>query len=151
MSAGTATKIEGRVASAAAAVLARQRYVSAIDVLVGMGWLAPARVDDWRHRRLPFLEAGIQAGLPKISAALQAFRAWAVTRGLRPSETAYLGRSVDRAPLRFSKSGDEAILADPRTRMSGDELSSPASSAAATPQPDAGYARSAGRRSSAAA
>ena len=81
------------------AALARQDYVTAIDVLTGLGWLAPVRVDDWRHRRIPFLEAGVQAGLPKIAAAMRVFRAWATSAGLRPSETAYVARSVGREPL----------------------------------------------------
>jgi len=37
--------LERRVERAAEAALAKQRYVSAIDVLVGLGWLAPT------HRR----------------------------------------------------------------------------------------------------
>lgn len=98
-----------RVAQAAAAALAQRQYVSAIDVLTGIGWLSPVRVDEWRHRRLPFLEAGVQANLAKVSAAMRAFRAWAEAQGLRPSQTAYVARTVGREPLRFSKSGDEAI------------------------------------------
>lgn len=103
------TKVEARVARAAAAALERQQYVTALDVLVDIGWLAPAHLDDWRHRRIPFLEAAVQAGLPKISAAMRAFRAWAATAGLRPSETAYVARSVGREPLQFSRSGDAAL------------------------------------------
>jgi hypothetical protein len=103
------TKLEARVALAAAAALARQEYVTAIDVLVGLGWLAPVRVDDWRHRRIPFLEGAVEANLSKISAAMRAFRAWAATARLTPSETAYVARSAGREPLQFSKSGDAAI------------------------------------------
>jgi hypothetical protein len=101
--------LEGRVARAAAEALANQKFVSAIDVLVGIGWLAPSRVDDWRHRRIPFLEAGIQTNLSKVTAALRAFHAWAVAAELRPSETAYVARSVGREPLRFSESGEADI------------------------------------------
>jgi hypothetical protein len=45
------------VASAAAAALRDRGHVSAIDMLIGIGWLAPVRVDEWRTLRLPFLEA----------------------------------------------------------------------------------------------
>ncbi len=117
------TKLEARVAAAAAAALARQDYVTAIDVLTGLGWLAPVRVDDWRHRRIPFLEAGVQAGLPKIAAAMRVFRAWATSAGLRPSETAYVARSVGREPLQFSKSGEPAIERGYRTHWISPALS----------------------------
>jgi hypothetical protein len=103
------TKLEHRVARAAGAALERQEYVTAIDVLIGLGWLASVRVDDWRHRRIPFLEAAVQTNLSKISAAMRVFRAWASAAGLRPSETSYVARSSGREPLQFSRSNDPAI------------------------------------------
>jgi hypothetical protein len=42
-------KVEGRVADAAEAALAQQSYVSAIDVLLGLGWLAPSHLARWRQ------------------------------------------------------------------------------------------------------
>src|SRR5450432_749703 len=48
-------KLERRVAEAAEAALAERGFVTAVDVLVSIGWLAPARVDEWREgtRRVP--------------------------------------------------------------------------------------------------
>lgn len=45
-----------RVARAAEAALAERRYAGAVDVLIGLGWLAPTAVDAWRQGRLPDLE-----------------------------------------------------------------------------------------------
>lgn len=104
-----ATKLAKRVAHAATAALERQHYVTAIDVLIGLGWLAPAHVDEWRQRRLPFLEAAIQTDPAKVAAALLAMHAWATAAQLRPSETAYVARSAAREPLQFSSSGDATI------------------------------------------
>jgi hypothetical protein len=42
-------KVEGRVADAAEAALAQQSYMSAIDVLLGLGWLAPSHLARWRQ------------------------------------------------------------------------------------------------------
>jgi hypothetical protein len=42
-------KLEQRVTRAAEAALAEQRYVSPIDVLLRLGWLAPSHVDLWRQ------------------------------------------------------------------------------------------------------
>jgi len=42
-------KLERRVADAAEAALAQQSYVSAIDVLLGLGWLSPSHLAQWRQ------------------------------------------------------------------------------------------------------
>jgi hypothetical protein len=51
------------VERAAEAALADQRYVSAVDVLVRLGWLAPTHVDHWRQGRVDCLERMAQANL----------------------------------------------------------------------------------------
>ncbi len=43
---------EQRVVKAAEAALQDQKYVSPIDVLVGIGWLPPSTVAAWRQGRL---------------------------------------------------------------------------------------------------
>lgn len=68
--------LERRVADAAEAALAERGYVSAIDVLVGLGWLHPSHVDGWRQGRVDHLERFTQAGKKKITTAMKAFRAW---------------------------------------------------------------------------
>lgn len=101
--------IADRVAEAAEASLAAQHYVSAIDVLVRMGWLDPGAVKLWRLGRVPCLERVVQSNLPRISEAMKAFRSWATARGLFPSETDYVSRTPQRQTLRFSQSGDPTI------------------------------------------
>lgn len=112
-----------RVAKAAAAALAERKVVSSIDVLVGLGWLPPSRLDEWRQGRLEYLERAVDANLEKISAAMRSFHAWARHRELRPSETAYVARTRDRRQLRFSKSGNPAIELAYRTHWVSPELS----------------------------
>jgi hypothetical protein len=120
---GPGGKLDQRVVRAAEAALAERRFVTAIDVLVGLGWLEPRRVDEWRQGRVPYLEAVVIASLGKISTAMKAFRGWAVARGLKPSETAYVARTRDRRRLRFSKSGDPRIEQAYRTHWVSPELS----------------------------
>jgi hypothetical protein len=115
--------IDRRVIRAAEAALEKRKFVSAIDVLVGVGWLEPRRVDEWRQGRVDYLERVTAANLGKISTAMRCFRRWAQARGLRPSETGYLARTRDRRPLRFSKSGDPAIERAYRTHWVSPELS----------------------------
>lgn len=46
-------KLRARVVRAAEAVLARQGYVSAVDVLSGIGWLDQATLKRWKQAQLP--------------------------------------------------------------------------------------------------
>jgi hypothetical protein len=116
-------KLERRVAEAAEAALAERGFVTAVDVLVSIGWLAPARVDEWREGRVEYLERTVQVNLTKITAAMKSFRAWARERGLLASETAYVSRTRDRRPLRFSKGGDPEIERAYRTHWVSPALS----------------------------
>lgn len=107
------TRLQARVIAAAGAAFAQRGAVTPIDVLVGVGWLQPARLEDWRKGRVPYLEAVVIAGLGKISKAMRYFRQWARRAGLQPKEMKYQHRS---RRLRFSKSGSEAIERAYRTQ-----------------------------------
>jgi hypothetical protein len=101
--------LEQRVTQAAEATLAEQGYVSAVDVLLRLGWLAPLQLDRWRQGRVECLERTVQAGMGKQSTAMRTLRTWATRRGLTPSETAYVARTQDRRRLQFSVSGEPDI------------------------------------------
>jgi hypothetical protein len=118
--------LEERVTRAAEAALADHRFVSAIDVFVGLGWLAPSHLDTWRQGRVKCLERVVQANLHKITVAMAAYRRWAGARGLNPSATDYVARTPDRRPLRFSVSGDASIERAYRTHWVSPNLSPPA-------------------------
>jgi hypothetical protein len=115
--------LNDRVVRAAEAALAAQKYVSSIDVLVGIGWLDPGAVKRWRQGQVGYLEAAVQTNLSRISEAMQLFRSWAGAKGLIPSETAYVARASSRPHLRFSKSGNPAIEKLYRTHWVSPELS----------------------------
>jgi hypothetical protein len=115
--------IDRRVVRTAEAALEKRKFVTAIDVLVGVGWLEPRRVDEWRQGRVDYLERVTTANLGKVSTAMRCFRRWAQARGLEPSEAAYLARTRDRRPLRFSKSGKPVIERVYRTHWVSPELS----------------------------
>src|SRR5438105_1013098 len=116
-------QLEERVIRAAEAALARSHSVSPVDVLVGLGWLPETRLDEWRQGRVDALETVVSANLSKVSRSMAAFRRWAREQGLSPSETAYLARTRDRRPLRFSTSGDPEIERAYRTQWVSPELS----------------------------
>lgn len=108
-------KLDQRVRQAAEAALSNKEYVSAVDVLLGIGWLAPSNVDAWRQKRIDYLEQAINANLPRISEAMHLFQSWATAKGLVASETDYVARQPGRPALRFSKSGDANIERQYRT------------------------------------
>jgi hypothetical protein len=71
---GSGGNLDRRVAQAAEAALAERRFATSIDVLVGLGWLEPRRVDEWRQGRIPYLEAAVIASVGKSSTAMKVFR-----------------------------------------------------------------------------
>ncbi len=116
-------RLEPRVIEAAEAALAARGFATAIDVLAGLGWLPPSSERAWRQGRIPYLERAVTANLSKVSSAMGHFQRWAANRGLRPSETAYVARTRDRRPLRFSKSGKPPIELAYRTHWVSPDLS----------------------------
>jgi hypothetical protein len=119
----TARSIEDRVAGAAEAALADKKFVTPVDVLMGVGWLQPGLVDRWRQGRVEYLEAAAQVDSPKLSHAMTAFRRWSEQRGLQPSETEYVARTRDRRRLRFTPTGDAAAERAYSTHWVSPELS----------------------------
>jgi hypothetical protein len=104
------TKLEERVYRAAEVALVRQHYVSAIDLLCGMGLLASSAVDSWRKGRIDFLESEIQGNPNKISSSIAIFLRWAHEKGLKPSETDYVRPARSgTVPLQFFSSGAPRI------------------------------------------
>lgn len=116
-------RLEERVRRVAEAALAERGFVIAIDIFLGLGWLAPSSEQAWRQGRTPYLERVVTANLSKISTAMRCLRVWAHKRGLRPSETAYVARSRGHSTLRFSKSGKPSIERAYRTHWVSPKLS----------------------------
>ena len=112
-----------RVARAAEAALAAQHFVSAIDILLGIGWLDSGAVKRWRSGQIDCLEEVVRADLPRISEAMRLFQSWATAREMLPSPTEYVGRTPERPTLRFSRGENPAIEASYRTHWVSPELS----------------------------
>jgi hypothetical protein len=116
-------RLERRVIEAAEAALDAHGFVTAIDVLTGLGWLPPSSERAWRQGRIPYLERAVTANLSKTSRAMRHLRRWAANRGLEASEMAYLARTRDRRALRFSRSGQPSIELAYRTHWLSPKLS----------------------------
>jgi hypothetical protein len=111
--------VEERAVLSAERALASQKFVSAVDVLVNMGFVAATHAENWRKGRIDYFEQFIQASPNKVDRALTTFHRWAKERGLTPSEARYVvqGRAGTRE-LRFTATGDpeaERIYRTPNT------------------------------------
>lgn len=94
--------VETRVVRIAEATLAEQQFVTPIDVLVGLGWLAQSNVDRWLRNNYVFsLDRCVAVDDVKTAAALDALKTWTEKRGLKSWETDYGDRT-------FTDGGDPA-------------------------------------------
>src|SRR6185312_4777132 len=111
-----------RVARAAEAALAEQGHAGFVHVLLGMGWLDPNTAAAWRRGQIECLEGVLSTAPPRLAEAMRLFRAWAETKGLSASPAAYVARTPQRPPLRFSRSGDPAVEEQYRTHWISPDL-----------------------------
>lgn len=99
-----------QVTEASSKLLKEKGYISVVDVLLEIGKLSRQDYDDWRFRRVPYLERVINGGLGKINTVLRTIQKNSHHGNLKPSKTLY--KSWGKGPkklLRFSKSGDPNI------------------------------------------
>jgi hypothetical protein len=91
-------------------LLREKGYISYVDVFMKLGYLHPKDYENWRRKRVPYLEKVIKVNLGSINFVMKAIRKNSLNGKLKPSWTAYKswgkGRKID---LRFSKSGDENV------------------------------------------
>lgn len=100
------SKDYGKIVAAVGRVLARQRYVSPIEVLVELKLLAADDSQRWKRGQVPYLERVIRCNLSRAGRILRILRFHAHDLNLKPSITCYHHR---KCPLRFSKSGEHLI------------------------------------------
>lgn len=115
--------LEERVVRAAEAALADHNYVSPIDVLTGMGLLAPSNVEAWRKGLINYLREMIQGSPEKINRVLTIFQDWALKRGLKPQEVAYFARTAGPPKeLQFTAEARSEVESVYRTHYLSPEL-----------------------------
>jgi hypothetical protein len=99
--------LQERVTEAAEAALAAQKYVSPLDVLLGIGWLDPNSAHRWQLGQAECLEAVMQVDPTRIVEAMRLLATWAQDQGLVATQAEYIARTPAQTPLRFSRSGDD--------------------------------------------
>lgn len=99
-----------KMSEASSELLREKGYISFIDVLIKIGKLKKEDYEDWRFRRIPYLEKAVTVNLSKVNHLLRTFHENSRRGGLKPSKTVYM--SWGKGPktrLRFSISGDPNI------------------------------------------
>ena len=95
-----------KITAAVARILARQRFVAPVEVLVEMNLLQPADLKRWKQGQAPCLERLIRCNLSRAGRILRLLRFHAHDLKLKPSLTVYQYRG---RRLRFSRGGDPKI------------------------------------------
>lgn len=103
-------ELEGKIPRLAGEYVTKNGFVTAVDLLMALGWLNKKDYEDWRFGRIPYLEKVVGKSLAGITFAMKCFRSWAIKSHLKPSYTSYKkwGKGL-RIDLRFSKSGADAV------------------------------------------
>ena len=108
--------------AAAAEALARQGFVTPVDVCLSLGWLHASNVDDWRHGRADDLGDFLPVHGDKITELIVSLDSWARERGLKQTEAEYISATPNRRPLRFFSGAPAAVEAVWRTRWVSRDL-----------------------------
>ncbi len=91
-------------------LLKKKGYISYVDVFMKLGYLSEKDYEDWRRKRVPYLEKVIKINLMRINFIMKSIEKFSVKGKLKPSWTSYKswgkGRKLN---LRFSKTGEENI------------------------------------------
>ncbi|GAA0349597.1 hypothetical protein ACFQ4Z_09115 [Oceanobacillus oncorhynchi subsp. oncorhynchi] len=100
-------QLEKNIYKYASELLTEKGYVSSIDVLMKMEKLSKKQAEDWRFKRIPYLEKVISLNLGKLNHLLQTLKKFAKENQLKPSTTVYQswGKGAKKT-LRFSKTGN---------------------------------------------
>ncbi|MDA2922950.1 hypothetical protein MYX07_06835 [Patescibacteria group bacterium AH-259-L07] len=86
-------------------VLKKQNYVSPIDLFIQCGRLDRKKYEEWRLKKVPYLEKAIRGRLSTLNRILRILRCHARKIGLKESMTVYKSWGKGRKILlRFSRS-----------------------------------------------
>lgn len=103
-------EIEKRLGTITSDLLREKGYISFVDIFIKFGYLTQADYENWRTKKIPYLEKVIKPRLKEINFIMKTVRRNSLNGKLKPSWTAYKswgkGRELD---LQFTRSGDPYI------------------------------------------
>ena len=103
-------QLQSKLSTVTSELLKEKGYISFVDVFMKLGYLDTKDYEDWRMRRVPYLERVLNINHGKINFIMKTVRCNCLNGNLNPSWTGYKswgkGRKID---LRFSKTGEPNI------------------------------------------
>lgn len=103
-------ELEKKLSNITSALLKEKGYISLVDVFIGLGYLSEKDVEEWRMKRIPYLEKCIGVNLSKASYIVKTVRSNCIKGKLKESYTSYKSWGKGKkSALRFSKSGQSNI------------------------------------------
>jgi hypothetical protein len=100
--------IEKRVYDCSSKLIMEKGFVSPVELLIRMEIITREASEEWRFRKIPYLERVTIGNLGKLNHILMALRKFAKEQNLKPSITVYQswGKGT-KERLRFSKTGSQ--------------------------------------------
>jgi hypothetical protein len=103
-------QLQSKLSTVTSELLKEKGYISFVDVFIKLGYLDPKDYENWRMKRIPYLERAIKINLGKINFIMKTVRRNSLHGKLQPSSTGYKswgkGKKIG---LRFSKFGDSNV------------------------------------------
>jgi hypothetical protein len=91
-------------------LLNEKGYLCFVDIFMRLGYLSKSDYENWRFRRVPYLERVLTLNLPTINFVMKTVRRNSLNGHLKPSMTVYKSWGKGKKTLlQFSKSGDPTI------------------------------------------
>lgn len=103
-------QLETKLSSVTTKLLQEKGHIAFVDVFMELGTLDPKEYENWRMRRVPYLEKVITMNLSKISFVIKTVRKNCRNGKCRESWTGYKSwGKAQKVALRFSRSGEASI------------------------------------------
>jgi hypothetical protein len=103
-------QLDVKLGTVTSELLEEKGYISFVDVFMRLDCLDYKDYENWRMKRVPYLESVIKINLSKINSIMKTVRRNCLNGNLNPSWSAYKswgkGKKID---LRFSKTNEPNI------------------------------------------
>ncbi len=103
-------QLQTNLSTVTSELLKEKGSISFVDVFMKLGYLDPKEYENWRMKRVPYLERVIKINPGKINFIMKTVRRNSLNGNLTPSWTGYKSWGKGKkSELRFSKTGDPDI------------------------------------------
>jgi len=82
-------QLQSKLSTVTSELLKEKGYISYVDVFMKLGYLDPKDYENWRMKRVPYLERVIKINLGKINLIMKTARRNCLNGNLNPSWTGY--------------------------------------------------------------